>query len=316
MFHLLSYVWHVFVRHRHVWFAGLGFVMILGVSLHAGMRELNASLTKHYEKVRVTQQPSARELRRIRRMQRLQARMERSTLRAAAGDEFPLFSYAVHPVDKVPDWGAMRTPAEWSRSYQQMTAGDFVPVPPYDLDVLTIPMSDLLTPLTPASIPAVTAKLYYSTRFFSAYDVDSDEFTGKHAGVDLKLPMGTPVGSIGGGRVVTVEKSDDSFGMFVMIEHHLPEGAFFSIYAHLGSISVKKGQDVEPGQQIGTVGMTGKTTAPHLHLQIDRGQPAEDHIPYRTSKIPSPKEADQFVVHPINFIRTHAQRVALDAKRP
>lgn len=307
MFHLLSILWNLLHHHRRHWL-GVAFVFVLaGVGLAQGMRQLNAELTKRYEESLTVQQPSMRESLRIRRMQRRTQRMQRmrTTHGAAPSGVFPSFAYAQYPVDKVPDWGKMRSPKEWMRTYAQMTAGDFVSMPPYDLDVLTMPMADLLSPFRAESIPAITAKLVYSTRFFSAYDIDAGEFTGAHPGIDIKLPLGTPVGAVGGGRVVQVGQ-DDHLGLFVMVEHRVPgEGALFSIYGHFGSVSVAQGDDVEPGDQLGMVGMTGKTTAPHLHLQIDRGIAGQSHVPYRPEKMPKQADAYAHVVNPMTFIEKH-----------
>jgi murein DD-endopeptidase MepM/ murein hydrolase activator NlpD len=217
---------------------------------------------------------------------------------------FPPFLHASFPVAAAANWGAMHTPEVWNRSYDQMTPADFVPIPAYDLRTLTIPMSTLTDPLLEKNIPTITAKLFYSTRFFGAYDVDSGEFVTTHAGVDIKTPLKQPVLAVGGGRVVTVVQ-DQTFGLHVVIEHRLPEGTFYSIYGHLGAAFVRRGDTVTPGQAIGAVGMTGNTTGPHLHLQIDRGHGETDHQIYLPSSPPGPGEADKWVVNPIRFIAEH-----------
>lgn len=195
------------------------------------------------------------------------------TLRAAAPvqPEFPVLGRTVHPVSKVPNWGAMRSPAQWDRTYREMTANDFVPVPAYNLKTLTIPMSTLAKPsIKPEAIPTITAKLYYSTRYKSSYDIDADEHSGSHDGVDLKLPLGTPIGAIAGGRVVSVSRNG-TLGLHVLIEHRTSDQErYLSIYGHMGTASVMSGEDVTPGQTIGTVGMTGNTSGPHLHLAVHR----------------------------------------------
>ena len=190
---------------------------------------------------------------------------------------FPAFIHASQPVNRVPNWGAMSTPEEFKRTYSQLTDADFVAVPAYNLKTLTIPMKSLTggSRVSPDDIPTVTAKLYYSTRYMGAYDLDAGEHSGNHPGVDLKLALGTPIGAIGGGRVYSVS-SDARLGLHVVIEHRNESGQFFSVYAHLGSAKVSAGDTVKPGQTIGFVGLTGMTTMAHLHLEVHRGSlPAE-----------------------------------------
>ncbi len=231
---------------------------------------------------------------------------------ASVRNNFPAFNRTMHPVARVPNWGAMRTPAEWNRSYKEMSDNDFVAIPSYNTSELTTPVSSLSENFTPENIIILTKKLYYSTRFFAAYDLDAAEFSGTHAGMDLKLPLGTPVGVVAGGRVQAVQ-NNDRLGLSVIVEHRHPtDGTFFSIYGHLGTASVRAGQDLEPGQRLGTIGMTGQTSAPHLHLQIDRAQADESaiHIPYHVTSIPSISAAQQYTLHPIRFIQTYRATVA------
>lgn len=210
--------------------------------------------------------------------------------------DFPAFDHTSYPVGRTPNWGAMRTPQEWNRSHREMTAADFVSLPRYDMSKLTIPMSSL-TPVTDETIPIITAKLFYSTRYLGKYDLDAAEGSGKHAGVDLKLARGTPIGAIAGGRVSSVGTTQ-SLGLYVIIEHRLRNGeTYYSVYGHFDSTSVSVGQDVQPGQQIGNVGMTGNTSAPHLHLQVDRGTPGGNHVPFAEGG-----DAASGMVNPISFI--------------
>ncbi len=214
---------------------------------------------------------------------------------------FPFFGAAVAPVSVVPDWGAMTSAAEWDRTFDEMPASAFVPLPAYDLAVLTRPMADLLRDRR-AQVGAITAKLTYSTRYFGAYDLDAGEFSGNHPGIDIKLAEGTPIGSVAGGRVQSVRERP-GLGLTVIVEHRHPaDGTFFSVYGHLGSASVAEGSDVAPGTILGVVGMTGRTTAPHLHLQIDRSVSTGAHTPYVPLVTPSPQEADRFGMHPIGFL--------------
>lgn len=208
------------------------------------------------------------------------------------------------PVTQVPNWGAMTSSAEWTRTYDQMTEKDFVPLPAYRLSELIIPIAGLADSRTDEHVRLITAKLAYSTRYYGRYDLDAGEYEGKHAGVDIKLALGTPLGAIGGGRVVRVEQSD-RLGLYMMIEHRVDNETYFSIYGHMGKANVAVGDDVSAGQIIGTVGLTGETASPHVHLQIDRDDGIRPHEPYNA---PLPVlNADEAIwtVHPIQFIQRH-----------
>ena len=104
-------------------------------------------------------------------------------------------------------------------------------------------------------------------------------------------------------------------GLHVIVEHRIPDkGTFYSIYGHLGAVAVSKGQDVLPGTMIGTVGMTGKTTAPHLHLQIDRGEPG-GHERFWPGVHMAAGDALERTVHPIHFIAQHSAAAMTLAER-
>jgi murein DD-endopeptidase MepM/ murein hydrolase activator NlpD len=221
-----------------------------------------------------------------------------------ATEEFPAFGTAVFPVSSVPNWGAMTTPAEWNRRFEELPESAFVPLPPYNLTVLTHPLQTLLADRW-AHVGALTAKLTYSTRFFGAYDLDAGEFTGNHPGIDIKLAAGTPLQSVAGGRVDSV-RDRPGLGLTVIVEHRHPtDGTFYSVYGHLETSGVREGQRVSAGDMLGTVGMTGRTTAPHVHWQIDRGHPGGGHVPFAPFILPSPQEADRFTVHPIDFVHRY-----------
>lgn len=225
-----------------------------------------------------------------------------SSVQQSTDNTFPPFIRASQPVSRVPNWGAMSTPAEWRRSYSQLTDADFVPIPAYDLQTLTIPLKSLSSGDTvhPADVPTVTAKLYYSTRYMAKYDLDADEHSGNHPGVDLKLALGTPIGAVGGGRVYAVS-SDARLGLHVIVEHRNESGQFFSVYAHLGSSKVSVGDTVKPGQTLGFVGLTGMTTMAHLHLEVHRGAaPAPEGLHAAAF-------AGSDVINPMTFIRRNGK---------
>jgi murein DD-endopeptidase MepM/ murein hydrolase activator NlpD len=85
-----------------------------------------------------------------------------------------------------------------------------------------------------------------------------------HNGVDLAAPVGTPVLACGSGLVVLAGERLMS-GKTVVLEH-LP--GVFSLYFHLSELAVAEGQEVQAGERIGAVGMTGLATGPHLHWEL------------------------------------------------
>lgn len=85
-----------------------------------------------------------------------------------------------------------------------------------------------------------------------------------HAGVDIAAPPGTPVYAAGAGVVRTVDWHG-GYGRLLEIDHG---DGLMSRYAHNRSILVKEGQRVAKGELVSTIGMTGLTTGPHLHLEI------------------------------------------------
>lgn len=83
-------------------------------------------------------------------------------------------------------------------------------------------------------------------------------------GLDIAASVGSAIHPIAGGTVTQVTQ-DDRAGKWVMVKH--PDGTT-STYAHMGNQSVKVGDEVDASTVIGTVGMTGHTTGPHVHLRI------------------------------------------------
>ena len=87
-----------------------------------------------------------------------------------------------------------------------------------------------------------------------------------HAGLDIAAPLGTPVRAISAGRVTIAGRVADG-AVVVQIEH---AGGVTSLYGHLQpTLAVRVGADVVSGQVVGWVGLTGNTTGPHLHFEVD-----------------------------------------------
>lgn len=89
-----------------------------------------------------------------------------------------------------------------------------------------------------------------------------------HKGVDLAAQKGTPVSAIYSGKVLIAEfdpRGAKGFGNYVVIQHNKK---IRTLYAHLDKLSVKVGQRVKTGAQIGTVGNTGHAFGAHLHFEV------------------------------------------------
>jgi murein DD-endopeptidase MepM/ murein hydrolase activator NlpD len=67
------------------------------------------------------------------------------------------------------------------------------------------------------------------------------------------------------GTVIRVTDSNTGFGKHVVVDHG---DGLSSLYAHLSSLDVVPGQQVQPGSIIGLEGSTGASTGPHVHFTI------------------------------------------------
>lgn len=95
-----------------------------------------------------------------------------------------------------------------------------------------------------------------------------------HSGLDLAAAEGTPIQAAEAGTVI--ECGDFFFsGNMLYLDHGQ---GLISLYAHLHDIQVKIGDQVERGQVIGHVGMTGRVTGPHLHLGVIMNQTLIDPV--------------------------------------
>ncbi|MEA2504328.1 MAG: hypothetical protein QOG36_1371 [Actinomycetota bacterium] len=88
-----------------------------------------------------------------------------------------------------------------------------------------------------------------------------------HTGLDIAVDYGVPVKAAEAGQVVSSGLME-GYGNVVIIDHG---GALATLYAHMSSLSVRQGQTVTRGQQIGAIGCTGLCTGPHLHFEARIG---------------------------------------------
>ncbi len=85
-----------------------------------------------------------------------------------------------------------------------------------------------------------------------------------HGGLDIAAAFGTPVKAPADGLVVFADR-EAGYGRVVKLNHGY---GFVTIYAHLDRVLVREGQRVKRGEVIGRVGMSGRTTGPHLHYEV------------------------------------------------
>ncbi|WP_433265641.1 M23 family metallopeptidase [Actinosynnema sp. CS-041913] len=85
-----------------------------------------------------------------------------------------------------------------------------------------------------------------------------------HYGIDIAGPIGTPILSAADGVVIEAG-SASGFGLWVKVEH---SDGTVTVYGHVDTYSVRKGQVVQAGEQIARMGNRGFSTGPHLHFEV------------------------------------------------
>lgn len=98
-----------------------------------------------------------------------------------------------------------------------------------------------------------------------------------HYGVDISAPLGTSVMAAADGVVVAVGHTNVGYGNYVVIGHG---GGIATLYGHLLDTTVKVGDVVMRGQQIGHEGSTGLSTGPHVHFELRLNDQVVDPMPY------------------------------------
>jgi len=111
-----------------------------------------------------------------------------------------------------------------------------------------------------------------------------DPFNGEgafHRGIDISTAFGTPVRAPADG-IVTFAGEESGYGRLIQIEH---SQSILTRYGHLSGFAVTEGQRVSRGQIIGYVGMSGRSTGPHLHYEVwVHNTPVN---PYKFLRLPS-----------------------------
>ncbi|TAL61602.1 MAG: M23 family metallopeptidase [Legionella sp.] len=95
-----------------------------------------------------------------------------------------------------------------------------------------------------------------------------------HSGLDIAAPEGKPVYAASNGVVVDTGNYFLT-GNIVVLDHGM---GVFSLYAHLSEITVRIGDQIKQGEEVGLVGMTGRVTGPHLHWTMVVNQTLVDPL--------------------------------------
>lgn len=116
----------------------------------------------------------------------------------------------------------------------------------------------------------IYAPLVGKTRVSSNYGKRKDPFlnrTAFHSGIDFAATSGTQVVSAGVGKISFVGRKS-GYGKVVEVEHM---NGLITRYAHLSAYLVDLGENVNAGTPIARVGSTGRSTGPHLHFEVRKG---------------------------------------------
>ncbi len=92
-----------------------------------------------------------------------------------------------------------------------------------------------------------------------------------HSGIDIRATTGTPVLATADGMVIQA-KSEKNWGNLIVLKH---ADGYQTWYAHLNGFEIAEKQEVKTGDVIGYVGSTGRSTGPHLHYEVRKG---DEHL--------------------------------------
>ena len=165
----------------------------------------------------------------------------------AAADTVPDYEMVEYAYGKAlaAEGRAARVEDNFRRTMALVASGDCV-LPPMSL------------PLESISFAQVGASVGQKVNPF--YKVET-----AHNGVDLIAPQGDPVLAVADGTVTDIISERKGLGNVVEITH---PGGYVTRYAHLADVRVSRGQRVQRGRRIASVGISGNTFAPHLHFEL------------------------------------------------
>lgn len=111
----------------------------------------------------------------------------------------------------------------------------------------------------------------------SNYGYRTSPYSGFHYGIDIGMPMGTPICATKDGTVSSAIYSTSGYGYHIIIDHG---DGVQTLYAHCSELLVSTGATVTKGQVIAKVGSTGNSTGPHCHFEVRINGERVDPSPY------------------------------------
>lgn len=233
------------------------------------------------------------------------------------------FDGTVMPIAFIPDWTKTQNQNK-NLLFQDIPIRDFIPLPRYNLQ--------LLHDATGTKKDTIIARYTYIVPYMGAYTMSYKENEGSHLAVDIRAPVWTPVLSIANGVVVRTIDADATGNRVVVIRHDgIPwvgkQLTLYSAYEHLSEITVQEWKKIDKGWMLGRVGITGITTTPHLHFQIDTADaPFHPYWPFSSKDMKIAwldfmsainvwlwkSLAEEYTVHPMNLVQFYLDGVPSD----
>lgn len=143
-----------------------------------------------------------------------------------------------------------------------LTVGEIILIPDAELSATDIARSNPSSQVSKNNYPSYSG--YYIRPI-----PGGRKSQGQHGnnGVDLASPIGTPIVASAQGTIIISKTSgwNGGYGNYVVISH--PNGTQ-TLYSHMSTVAVSVGEKVAQGETIGHIGMTGRTTGPHVHFEI------------------------------------------------
>lgn len=101
-------------------------------------------------------------------------------------------------------------------------------------------------------------------RLTARFGQGGSNWARNHTGLDFAAPLGTPIRSVLAGEVIAAEYAG-AYGRQAKVRH--ADGTV-TTYSHMSEFTVSPGDSVAAGDQVGSIGVTGNTTGPHLHFEV------------------------------------------------